>query len=370
MSDDPLLIPVPVDDPLQLAWYECNDFGNARRLEVLAKGLLKWVDDKFWVAFDGQRWSEREGSYRARAVAHEVAGHIHDEAAALGELIGSVEKPNEAALKRRYGEWCTGDRAMDRLKALHGHAVKSGNAAQTAAMLMQARGLPSMRCWSENFDQDPLAYNVQNGTIRFRPKEGGGWGVQFQAGHDPANMLMQIANVAYDPAAACPQWRERLELVQPDPDQRAVFGRMYGQTLTGLTDSEEFYVHKGRGGDGKSKTHEVMAEIHGDYYRHAAVCRRRFRSPVRSTGPTWSILPATCGSSSARSRRRESRGMASCSSSSPAAARSPPVPRVRRSRSPSSRAASCSWRSIRHRSCPATTRASAGGSVLSCGWST
>ena len=35
------MIPVPVDDPLELAWYECNDFGNARRLVALAGGLLK-----------------------------------------------------------------------------------------------------------------------------------------------------------------------------------------------------------------------------------------------------------------------------------------------------------------------------------------
>src|SRR5205085_1968673 len=118
MNDQPSLIPIPVEDPLRLAWFECNDYGNARRLEALAGGLLKWVDDKYWAAFDGQRWSEREGSYRARAIAHQVAGHIHDEAAALGQLIGPIDKPNEAALKDRFGEWCTGERAHDRLKAL------------------------------------------------------------------------------------------------------------------------------------------------------------------------------------------------------------------------------------------------------------
>jgi putative DNA primase/helicase len=66
-------------------------------------------------------------------------------------------------------------------------------------------------------------------------------------------------------------WTERLELIQPEADTRAIFPRMYGQTLTGLTDSEEFYVLKGRGGDGKTKTNEIIAHGHGDYYRHAAV---------------------------------------------------------------------------------------------------
>jgi putative DNA primase/helicase len=271
MNDQPPLIPIPVEDPLKLAWFELNDFGNARRLEALAKGLLKWVDEKYWVAFDGKRWSEREGTYRARALAHDVAQHIHDEAAALGELIGSVEKPNEAKLKERFGEWCTGERALDRLKALHGHAVKSGNAAQTAAMLTQAKGIVTMRAWTEDFDQDPLTYNVRNGTLRFRQDEAGRWGVRFQRGHEPADMLMALADVDYDPDARCPMWEQRFEDLQPDAEVRAVLPRKYGQTLTGLTDSEEFYVEKGRGGDGKSKTHEVLAELHGDYYRHAGI---------------------------------------------------------------------------------------------------
>jgi len=265
------MIPVPVDDPLELAWFECNDFGNGRRLEVLAKGLLKWVDDRCWLAFDGKRWSEREGGFRARAIAHQVAQHIHDEAYALAELIGDPKNPDGQKLLDRYGDWCTPARAMDRLTSLHRWAMKSGNAAQTAAMLTQAKDMPAMRAWSEDFDVDPLTYNVQNGTLRFVQRQDGRWECLFQDHHEPGDMLMQIAHFVYDPEATCPQWLSRLELVQPEPEQRAIFARMYGQTLTGLTDCEEFYVHKGAGGDGKTKTHEVIAHGHGDYYRHAKV---------------------------------------------------------------------------------------------------
>ncbi|MFC0684640.1 DNA primase family protein [Novosphingobium clariflavum] len=266
------MIPIEVDDPLELAWFELNDYGNARRLEVLAKGMLKFVDDKYWVAFDGKRWSEREGGFRARSIAHEVAQHIHDEAYALGQLVGSVKDPDGEALKERYGEWCTPERAIDRLTMLHKWAMKSGNASQTGAMLTQARDLPSMRAWAEDFDLDPLTYNVQNGTLRFVQRQiDGKWEALFQDHHEPGDMLMQIANFVYDPDAKCPMWLDRLNLVQPEPEQRAVLGRMYGQTLTGLTDCEEFYVHKGAGGDGKTKTHEVISHGHGDYYRHAKV---------------------------------------------------------------------------------------------------
>lgn len=331
MSDSSL-IPVPVDDPLALCWQPCNDMGNARRLEVISGGLLKWVDDEFWCAFDTRRWSRREGDYRARSYAQEVAQHIHDEVAALGTLMGpDPDKPDARALAERFGEWCTPERAQAQLERLHKWAITSGNATQTANMLKQAQNLPGLRAWSEDFDADPLTYNVANGTLRFafgvppkgsfvrgqdgalhevgasgeslvspssagrepsgslgssaqsapggqsalRPGETGPggerWHMLFQEGHEPRDMLMQIAEWAFDPAAHCPQWEERLQLVQPDAEMRGVFPRMYGQTLTGLIDCEEFYVHKGRGGDGKTKTHEIIAHGHGDYYLDTSV---------------------------------------------------------------------------------------------------
>lgn len=114
-------------------------------------------------------------------------------------------------------------------------------------------------------------FNVLNGTLKFRQEAGGVWRCDFQQGHESGDRLTAIAAVDFDAGAGCPMWEERLALVQPDAETRGVFARMYGQCLTGLTDSEEFYVHKGRGGDGKSKTHEVLAEMFGDYYRHAGV---------------------------------------------------------------------------------------------------
>src|SRR5262245_57280789 len=112
-------------DPLEMAWWECNDYGNGRRLAELAGGLLKWVDDSYWIAWDGKRWSDRDGDFRARSLAHEVAVHLHDEAAALGKLIKDTKAPDIEALQKRYGPWMTGNMAVDRLSMLHKHALKS-----------------------------------------------------------------------------------------------------------------------------------------------------------------------------------------------------------------------------------------------------
>jgi hypothetical protein len=80
------IVPIPVDDPLQMAWLDCNDLGNAERLKRLARGLLLWIEELGWVAYDGKRWSAEEGELRANQHAHDVARHIDREAAALDAI--------------------------------------------------------------------------------------------------------------------------------------------------------------------------------------------------------------------------------------------------------------------------------------------
>src|SRR3546814_13191993 len=84
-------------------------------------------------------------------------------------------------------------------------------------------------------------------------------------------MLMQVANVEYDPDARAVFWEERLAMLTPDPEQLVALKPLYGYSLTGLTSDQAFYVHQGKGGDGKSMTHQTLADLHGDYYRHAGV---------------------------------------------------------------------------------------------------
>jgi putative DNA primase/helicase len=253
-----------VPDPLKMAWLDTSDWGNAKRLVTIAGGKLLWIEDKeAWAHFDGQRWSLERGDSAAWRIAHQVIEHIDVEVEALAELADDAVQ-----LKRRVGEWCSKEIAEERVKALRGHAVKSGSAGATRGMLIQARSLLSVM--GEDFDIDPLAYNLTNGTLRFVQQEDGKWAVRFLP-HDPADRLMQMAGVAYEPGAACPFWEERLVVLHKDPEQLAALQALYGYTLTGLTSDQAFYVHQGKGGDGKSATHQALAELHGDYYRHAGV---------------------------------------------------------------------------------------------------
>lgn len=259
-----------VSDPLSTAWLDTSDWGNAKRLVTIAGGKLLWIEEaQAWAHYDGRRWSLERGNTEAQRFAHRVIEHIDLEAEALGEIAEDL-----VALRKRVGDWCTAEIAQKRVETLRGHAVRSGSAGMTAGMLKQARSFLSATL--DEFDVDPLTYNVRNGTLRFfrhppRPPETlGRWDVRLHD-HDPADRLMQVANVEYDPAAACPFWMERLAMLTPDAEQLSAFQLLYGYSLTGLTSDQAFYVHQGKGGDGKSATHMALAHLHGDYYRHAGI---------------------------------------------------------------------------------------------------
>lgn len=264
-------IEIPVDDPLKAVWLDTSDFGNAKRVVIVAAGRLLWVDDlQMWAWYDGRRYSVERGAIEAQRVAHAVIDHIDREAIALADLLGGSEAAASKAVKAAFGDWCDLDKATKRVETLRGHSVKSGSAGMTAGMLKQARSLLTARL--DEFDTDPLAYNCRNGTLRFveDAKAPGGWRVTFRE-HDPADRFMQVADVDYVPDAQAPFWAERLALLTPDAEQLAALQVLYGYTLTGLTSDQAFYVHQGKGGDGKSATHLALAGLHGDYYRHAGI---------------------------------------------------------------------------------------------------
>lgn len=257
------IIPIPVADPLVTAWLDTSDLGNGKRVAAIAAGKLLWVEDaQVWAHYDGRRWSIERGAIEAQRVAHRVVEHIDREAVALGELAD-----NPIVLQERVGAWCTPEIAQERVKTLRGHAVKSGSASMTSGMLRQARSLLAVML--EDFDVDPLVYNTLSHTLRFVERNGV-WKV-VPAPHDAQDRLMQLAEVEYDPKATCPFWEARLAMLTPDAEQLAGLKPLYGYTLTGLTSDQAFYVHQGKGGDGKSVTNMALADLHGDYYRHAGV---------------------------------------------------------------------------------------------------
>lgn len=300
MADRPpgAMVPASDDPVLRRSKHPMNDVGNARRFETLAAGKLLFVGEigraGDWVRFDGARWTTRDGAAQARSVALAVSDALMDESRALAMA-------SHAEVQAVYGPRFTEEMAKGRASQLFDWAMKTGNAERTSGMIKQAASLKrvgggddeeggfAMRAALDDFDTDLYAYHCLNGTLRFipPPEEAGGrsrrqadvadiddtaglWRVQFTRGHDPADMFMQIAAVAYDPAATCPAWMARLSELHDDPVARDAIQRIYGMTLTGLIDDQAFYIFQGKGGDGKSMTNAIIGHMHGDYFRSAS----------------------------------------------------------------------------------------------------
>jgi hypothetical protein len=131
-----IMIPMPVDDPLSMAWLDCNDLGNAQRLKQLAKGLLSGSMSWAGSAYDGKRWSARDGELIA--------------APSWRTRSPSISTPR----RRRWRSWPKARRARGSLRVAGAARMapeRVDRAAQacgeerqrlaTAAMLSQARTL-------------------------------------------------------------------------------------------------------------------------------------------------------------------------------------------------------------------------------------
>jgi putative DNA primase/helicase len=173
-----------------LAWKETNDLGNAERLQARFGAKLCWLPVGGWAFFDGTHWSLADGARQAALAAQKTVRALRDEAEALERLAEAPE---------RWPAGCTWDKKMlvRRAIMLKDWMVKAGNSPKINGMLAVAANL--MMVPDEEFDTDPLALNVRNGTLRF-VKGVEGLEVTLSP-HDPGDRFTKLANVNYDPKA-------------------------------------------------------------------------------------------------------------------------------------------------------------------------
>lgn len=240
-------------DPAALAWKELNDSGNAERFVAHAGGLLCHVRDWGWVAYDGHRWSTEDGARLAQLKAMQVARGMREEIDALADMMDAKAMP----------KWATQAMVEDRILNLRKHAVTSGNAPKTKAMLDQAAALPDLNRQRDDFDADLLVLNAANRTLRFLPGEDG-WRVA-DAPHDPEDLITRMCGADWDPEATNALWEAHMRAVLPDDAVRWFFQKLMGYCATGKTDEQIFILLQGKGGDGKSTAINVIRNVLGGY---------------------------------------------------------------------------------------------------------
>lgn len=157
-------------------------------------------------------------------------------------------------------------RARDgRISTRHTFARSSAGTNRINNMLEEAKPYCSVSI--SDLNKDDYAINTRSGTLRFFQTEVGGkrsWTVRLDP-HRDTDRISKLAEVEFDPLAACPLFDRFLISIQPNPDIRAFLQRFFGYCLLGTTGEQILLFFYGVGNNGKSTLLKTISDILGDY---------------------------------------------------------------------------------------------------------
>ncbi|WP_022722962.1 phage/plasmid primase, P4 family [Rhodopseudomonas sp. B29] len=278
-----------------------NDVGNGQRLLRHFGADLLNVRNVGWHAWAGAYWEREGGGEIAMRLAHKTAARIVleadvmaatpneqraiDAASQARDALAAIESA-KGSDARKDSRWQmlsriveAGDAAADALKARQiarrKYSVSSGNSGKVKGMLDSAQ--PYKTVTIDDLDADPLAFNVQNGTLRFvcsdvpdpdasdhSDKTIKQWRVELTP-HRREDGVTKVAPVEYIEGAGAPHFEAAVKRFLPIEPVRDFVQRYHGYALTGLTGEQCFVFSYGTGANWKSTFVEIIARIMGPY---------------------------------------------------------------------------------------------------------
>jgi putative DNA primase/helicase len=222
---------IPIRQMASSKKYPLTEAGNSERLADMIREtavyVAKWAS---WMIYDRTHWTRDEGDVRILALAklasRSIVAESHDETDA-----------------KRYTAILDWARSSERM-------------ANRAATVKGARSEVQL-CEPEDFDRDPMVFNVQNGTI------------DLTAGklreHRAADRITRVSPWTFDPDAKCTRFDEFLLEVLPDAATVEYVWRAIGYLLTGRTDEHALFFAHGKGRNGKTTLIRVLLAMLGPY---------------------------------------------------------------------------------------------------------
>lgn len=283
----PAVTPEELEKARACALLDQNDRDNGRRLLIWSGDDLLYVSGMGWLTWRVTHWQRDEGELGARLHAQNLVDRIKLEVALLemSPEQARLVAAGEAIRARPIAEWSAADeRTVKRADSAIGalsktrsarrqFAVGSGNAGKTEAMLKQAASLKSVDATA--LDADHFAFNLTNGTLRFVRDENPDsdpeapsytpWRAEFGP-HERGRLMTKRAEVAWDPAARCPEFEAFLGITQPKAEMRRFLQVFHAYALLlGGNDEQRLVYHYGTGANGKSAFMEALGRLAGSY---------------------------------------------------------------------------------------------------------
>lgn len=143
-------------------------------------------------------------------------------------------------------------------KRLFKFASDSENLGKLESMCELASTNEAIALAESRWDSDPLKLAVLNGTLNLKTGK-------FEEPNREDYMTQQ-ATVAYDEKATCPVWEKTLtEIFKDNLEIIPYLQRVFGYSITGLTDQHLMWFWYGGGANGKSTILNAIKALMGDY---------------------------------------------------------------------------------------------------------
>jgi len=230
-------------DAVRHRGYELTDCGNAERLvELYGEGIRFCRLMREWFVWRKPAWTVDSGAVVQLAK----------------KAVRTMNLDRRALLDQAEELSDSGEILRLQADALSKWARRSEGARHIAAMVHLAESDPRVCISPGDFDRDPWALNVLNGTIDLR--------TGYLRPHKPEDLTTKLAPVAYDPRAKCERWLQFLEEVfKPHPEVINFLQRAIGYTLTGDVREECIFILVGKGRNGKSTLIKILHDLLGSY---------------------------------------------------------------------------------------------------------
>jgi len=227
---------VPQTSALEIMHFERSDAGNAELLANLFGGDLRYVHDQnVWRVWAGGRWRADADGAADRLVLEAARQRLFD--------AGSILDDKQAAAEAK---WAIGSRSAKRVRDC----------------LTIGGSIHPFTSTPAQYDSDPWALNVANGTLDLRTGE--------LRPHNAAEFHSKIAPVEYLAGADCPRWQQFLdEIFDGNADLCDFLRRAVGYSLTGDTREQVLFLQHGTGANGKTTLLGILKRLLGDYQQNA-----------------------------------------------------------------------------------------------------
>lgn len=211
----------------------CSDHANGLRVAEKCEPCIRTGAALGVLKYEDGRWQRASGKLPVMQIARDTLQNLGAEFARMSD--GDERKAK--ALR-----WAATSLNYPRI----------GAAAELALLDARLQADPAQ------FDRDPYAFNVRNGTLNLRtggitPHERGEWHTK-------------ISPVAFDPRARAPLWSRFIdEVTDGDTELAAFIQRAVGYSLTGEVTEQALFFLYGTGSNGKSTLVETLSILFGDY---------------------------------------------------------------------------------------------------------